>query len=342
MVRTKSLTAILGSSFLILPVLSISALAESVNLKMAHWLPPIHHLTDDYTKWAASVSAASGGTLTIKVDKSRLGKPTGQYDLAKNGVRDLAWSSAGYSPGRFPMLRAAEVPFATANSVTGSPALYNWYTQNGLDKEEFKDTKFITTFVHGPGLLHSKKPIKTLQDLKGVKIRVGGGGVPIAKSLGAVAVAMSATKAHESLQRGTTTAAFFPWEAMRGFRLMKLVSEHLIVPGGLYTTSFWVTMNLNSWNKLSANHKGVMMKAGGAAAAKQIASGWDLADAMSKKAVENSSDHTIRTISPAEQKRWAAKLDFVRQTWIKKANAKGHDGKKLLAQLMSMMKSPAK
>ncbi len=337
MLRAKSFAGVLSSTFLLVSPLFVATQAESTTLKMAHWLPPIHHLTDDYTKWAASISAASGGTLTIKVDKSRLGKPPGQYDLAKNGVRDLAWCSAGYTPGRFPMLRAAEVPFATPNSVTGSPALYNWYTQNGLDKQEFKDTKFITAFVHGPGLLHSKKAIKTLEDLKGVKIRVGGGGVPIAKALGAVAVAMSATKAHESLQRGTTTAAFFPWEAMRGFRLMKLVKEHLIVPGGLYTTSFYVTMNLNSWNKLSAAHKKVMIKVGGAAGSKQIAGGWDLADTMSKKAVQNSKDHTIRTISPAEQERWGKKLDFVRQTWIKKANAKGHDGQKLLSQLLSMM-----
>ncbi len=337
MLRAKSFAAVLSSTFLLISAPFLTTQAESATLKMAHWLPPIHHLTDDYAQWAKSINAASGGTLTIKVDKSRLGKPPGQYDLAKNGVRDLAWCSAGYTPGRFPMLRAAEVPFATPNSVTGSPALYNWYTQNGLDKQEFKDTKFITAFVHGPGLLHSKKAIKTLEDLNGVKIRVGGGGVPIAKALGAVAVAMSATKAHESLQRGTTTAAFFPWEAMRGFRLMKLVKEHLIVPGGLYTTSFYVTMNLNSWNKLSAAHKKVMINVGGAAGSKQIAGGWDRADPMSKKAVQNSKDHTIRTISPAEQKRWAKKLDFVRQTWIKKANAKGHDGKKLLGQLLGMM-----
>ncbi len=317
-----------------------AANAQNVTLKMANWVPPVHHLTETYAKWSASVSAASGGSLTVKLDKSRLGKPPGQYDLAKNGVRDITWGVAGYTPGRMPMVRAAEVPFATPNAETGSPALYTWYTKNGLDKAEFNDTKLITTFVHGPGLLHSNKSIKTLEDLKGVKVRVGGGGVAIAKALGAVAVAMSATKAHESLQRGTTTAAFFPWEAVRGFRLVKLVSHHLEVPNGLYTTSFWVTMAPKSWAKLSGAHKAALMKAGGAAGAKLIGRGWDDADGKAKKLARDAGDHTISTISPAELKRWSAKLDIIRQTWIKRADAKGHDGKKLLAELMAMMKSP--
>ena len=80
--------------------------------------------------------------------------------------------------------------------------------ENGFDKKEFKGAKLLSGFVHGPGMLHSKKEIKSLSDIKGVKIRVGGGGVLIAKSLGAVPVAMSATKAHESLQRGTTMLLF--------------------------------------------------------------------------------------------------------------------------------------
>jgi len=339
MVRVRIATAGIGAVLVASLALAGAAQAQVVTLKMGHWLPPVHHMTETIAKWIASIGAASGGSLTVKLDKSALGKPPGQYDLAKNGVRDITWGVAGYTPGRMPMIRGAEVPFATLDSETGSPALYSWYTKNGLDKAEFNDTKLITAFVHGPGLLHSKKSIRTLEDLKGVKIRVGGGGVPIAKALGGVAVAMSATKAHESLQRGTTTAAFFPWESIRGFRLVKLVGYHLEVPGGLYTTSFWVTMAPKAWTKLSAAHKAALMKAGGAAGAKLIGRGWDQADTAAKK-LATDAGHAIRTIAPAEQKRWAARLGVIRETWIKRADAKGHDGKKLLAELMTMMKAP--
>ena len=127
---------------------------------------------------------------------------------------------------------------------------------------------------------------------------------------------------------------------VRGFRLVKLVNHHLEVPGGLYTTSFWVTMATKSWNKLSGAHKAALMKAGGAAGAKLIGRGWDDADGKAKRLVIDAGDHTISTIASAELKRWSDKLDIIRATWIRRADAKGHDGKKLLAELMTMMKAP--
>jgi TRAP-type transport system periplasmic protein len=316
-----------------------AALAQQQTLRMAHWLPPVHHMTDTLGRWIDSVSAASGGNLVIKLDKSALAKPPGQYDLVKSGVRDIAWGVAGYTPGRMPLIRAAEVPFATPSSAYGSPALQAWYTKNGLDKREFNDTKLITTYVHGPGLLHSKKPITTLEQLKGVKLRVGGGGVAIAKGLGAVAVAMSATKANESLRRGTTDGTMFPWESIKGFRLVKLVRNHLEIPNGLYTTSFWMTMNSKAWDKLSAANKAALTKAGGVAGARLIGEGWDAAD-KAAKALAIASGNTITTIAPAELARWAARLQFMNDDWIAKANAQGLNGKALLDELMAMMKAP--
>jgi TRAP-type C4-dicarboxylate transport system substrate-binding protein len=231
----------------------------------------------------------------------------------------------------------AEVPFATPNAETGSEGLHKWYTKHGFDKKEFTGTKLISAFVHGPGVLHSKKEIKTLEDIKGVKIRVGGGGVLIAKSLGAVPVAMSAPKAHESLQRGTTDAAFFPYESLKGFRLAGLVKYHLEVPGGLYTTSFYVAMSRKKFDGLPASAKKALAAAGGATGAKLIGRHWDMADEAGKQAGIKAGNK-IQQISPAEQKRWAKAIRIVKDNWIKKANDKGQDGKALMKELLSMMK----
>ncbi len=334
----KKFTIVLSGVLLASSMFAGIASAQKVTLKMAHWVPPVHHLTQTYAAWAATVRDASGGTLDVKVDKSPLSKPPGAYDLARKGIRDLAWGVAGYTPGRMPMVRGIEVPFAVPNSTIGSPTLWNWYTENGLDKAEFNDTKLITLFVHGPGLLHSQSSITKLEDLKGVKIRVGGGGVQIAKNLGAVAVAMSATKAHESLQRGTTTATLFPWEAVRGFRLIKLVKYHLQVPGGMYTTAFWLNMSKKSWNKLSGAHKTALTKAGGANGAKLIGKAWDDQDVHAKALVVKAGGHMITDLSASELKRWTKKLSVMRSDWVKKANAKGHNGQALLNDLLARLK----
>jgi len=313
------------------------ALAADVTLQFANWLPPFHHWTKTARRFADSIEKQSGGKIKIVVTKNSPAKPPGQYDLAKNGIRDMVMGVSGYTPGRHQIFRMAEVPFATPNAEAGSPGLHKWYTKHGFDKKEFTGTKLISAFVHGPGLLHSKKQIRSLADIKGVKIRVGGGGVLIAKSLGAVPVAMSATKAHESLQRGTTDAAFFPYEAVKGFKLAKLVKNHLEVPGGLYTTSFYVAMSKKSWDGLPGWAKNAFNNAGGATGSKLIGQGWDAADKAGKKAAQDAGNK-IQTITPENQKAWAKALSAVKAGWIAKANKKGLNGKALLDELLSMMK----
>lgn len=326
-----------GGAALGLAAYSGTGSAAEVTLKSGHWLPPVHHYTKTAQNWIKTVEAASGGKLKIALDKSALAKPPGQYDLVKNGVRDLTMGVAGYTPGRFRLFRMAEVPFATPNAETGSPGLHTWYTKHGFDKQEFTGTKLIVAFIHGPGMLHSKKQIKTLEDIKNVKIRVGGGGVLIAKSLGAVPVAMSATKANESLTRGTTDAAFFPYESIKGFRLAKLVKYHLEIPGGLYTTSFFINMNKRKYDGLPGWAKRAFAKAGGATGAKFIGRHWDAADRVGKAAAK-AAGNKIQTISAREQARWAKAIRVVRDNWIKNANDKGLNGKALLEELLSMMK----
>ena len=319
-----------GSSFVAAPV------SAETTLKFANWLPPVHHWTSTARKFSDSIEAASGGKIKVKMDKGALAKPPGQFDLAVNGVRDMVMHVAAYTPGRFVFYRMAEIPFATKNAATGSEGFHKWYVENGFDKKEFKGAKLLSGFVHGPGMLHSKKEIKSLSDIKGVKIRVGGGGVLIAKSLGAVPVAMSATKEHESLQRGTTDAAFFPYEAVHGFKLAKLVKYHLEVPGGLYTTPFMVAMSGKKWNSLTAQEKRWVDKATGAAGAKLIGAGWDAADQVGKNAAKKAGN-VINVISDAEKAKWAKAIAVITENWIKKANDAGQNGQALVDSLRKHM-----
>lgn len=326
-------TALLGAS-----LVSGAASAQTVSLKMAHWLPPVHHMTQTAQAWIDAVEKASGGSIKIQLDKNALAKPPGQYDLAKNGVRDLAWSVGAYTPGRSPLFRFAEVPFASPNAETGSPGHIKWYLKHGFDKKEMGDTVLITSWVHGPGLLHSKKEVTKMEDMKGMKIRVGGGGVLTAKSLGAVPVNQSATQSHESLTRGTTEAAFFPWEAVHGFRLAGLVKYHLEVPGGLYTTPFALNMNKKKFEGLPAAARKLLMTEGGAKGAKLIGSLWDKADAVGRQDAVKAGNK-IQTLSDAETKRWAKAIKIITDQWIAKGNEMGLNGKALMDELRQMMKA---
>lgn len=314
------------------------AFAQKQKLTMAHWAGPSHHMVKTQTAWIKTVEAASNGNLTIELDQAALAKPEGQYDLVKNGVRDLDWIVPGYTPGRFPLFQVAELPFECPSATICAPALYDWYTRNKLDAKEFTDTKLITAFAHGPGTLHARQPIRTLEELKDKKIRVGGSGVPIAKYLGAAVVAMPATEAYEALQRGTADGVMFPWEAMMSFRLNEMATFHLEIPGGMYSSAFFINMNPKAFDGLNAANRAALMKAGGAAGSLFFGKAWDEADRVSR-ADGVAKKNTIETLSDKELPRWKEKLKPVRDDWLNMAKSKGLDGEKLLSDFEATVKA---
>ena len=316
------------------------ALAQKQTLRMAYWAVPSHHMVKTLEGWVKMIEQASGGNLTVEVDKAPLAKPDGQYDLVKNGVRDMVWHVPAYTSGRFDMFQVAELPFLCPSASACASGLWKWYHKHGLDKKEFTDTQLLAAFMHGPGAVHTVKPVKNLEEVKDVKVRAGGAGVPIAKALGMSVVALPATAAHEALQRGTVEGVLFPWEAMPSFRLTELVKAHLEIPGGMYVASFVIVINPNSFDKLSAANKAALMKASGEVGSAYFGKKWDEADARAKEEAKKLG-HSIQTLSAAELARWKQKLQFVEDEWLKKAKDKGHDAKKLLDDFKATVKASA-
>jgi TRAP-type C4-dicarboxylate transport system substrate-binding protein len=314
------------------------ALAQKQTLRMAYWAGPSHHMVKTQDAWIKTVEEASGGNLTITVDKAPLAKPEGQYDLIKNGVRDIVWHIPGYTPGRQELIRAGEMPFLCPNATVCSPALWKWYEKHKLAAKEFTDTKLLTIFMHGPGTIHTLKPAVTLEQLKDLKMRVGGSGVPIAKALGVSVVSMPATDAHEALQRGTVSGVFFPWEAMDSFRLTEMVKHHLEIPGGLYSSVFVFVMNNAAFDKLTPANQAALMKASGEAGSRFFGKAWDAADKVSRDSAK-ARGNVFATLSNEELAKWRPLLDFVRQDWLAKAKEKGVDGNALLSDLEATIKA---
>ncbi len=310
--------------------------AETVTLRMANWVPPVHHFSNTARAWLDTVEAAAGGDLKVEIDKSALAKPPGQYDLVKNGIRNIAWSVANYTPGRFDLFQMAEVPFATANAETGSEALWKWYAKHNFEKVEFTDTKLLVAFVHGPGVLHSRTEVTAINQLSGQKVRVPGSMVEFMKAIGSTPVFMPATSVNEGLNRGTLDAVTFPWEAVKGFSLTKLATYHLEIPGGFYTTAFMINMNQKTFDGLSKKHRDAFLTAGGAAGSKLVGKHWDMADKAGKAAAV-ANGNKIQTISKAEFANLSKGTEAVRQNLIEKANKKGFDGEALMKELVSMM-----
>ncbi len=310
-------------------VLPAQALAATTKLRVANWLPPVHHMTSTLRAWADELESASNGELEVEIMTAPLAKPNGQYDLAKNGVVDIAYSVAAYHPKRFWKLMAVETPFAAPTAEKAGVAAWQWYEKHGFMAEDTSDTKLLALFAHAPHLYHSSKPLTSLADFKDKKIRVGGNGVKIAEMIGAVPVSMPPGQTNEAMSKGTIDVSQFPWESVKGFRLADVSSHHMVVPGGTYAGIFYMTMSPKTWKKLTDSQKQAVTKVSGEWGSRFISQKWDSVEQSGLDAA-TAAGNVITTMSDEDVAKLKALIQPITDEWIAKANEAGLDGQALL------------
>lgn len=148
-----------------------AAYADGVTtLRLSHFLPPSHPLQASFQEWAAKLEKDSGGTLRVTIfPAEQLGKAFDDYDVARDGIADIALVGPGYQPGRFPVAGAADLPFLYNDGKCGTAAVDAWYRPYAA--AEMKGVHFCVGFIQGPATLHSRTPVALPTDLKGLKVR---------------------------------------------------------------------------------------------------------------------------------------------------------------------------
>jgi len=212
--------------------------------------------------WMDRVKAEVGGKVELKgFWGGSLGKsPVKQYELVKNGVADVAWILPGYTSGQFPEMQIVELPFLVNNAVEAGlvvQRLHDAGHQTGLG-----EVKLIGAWATSPNSLFINKPVKTVADLKNLKIRNAGaiGGYWLGQ-IGAVPQTMSAPKMSVALNRGTIDGGQQGWTGMRTFKAMNLVTHVMDLPLG--AIPFFLGMNKKKWDGLSKDVQASFLKQGG-------------------------------------------------------------------------------
>src|SRR5437868_9189271 len=164
-----------GLCGLALCALAVPAAAQTT-LTYSSWVPPTHHLTTWQAGWAAEVEKATGGRVKFQSLPKAPAAPPGTFDAVRDGLVDLSFVTASYTPARHVLPLMAELPGAGAtaeiNSVAFSRIHWKYFQKVG----EYKGVKLIGVFTHGPGqMFNTNRPIDSLADLKGMTIRTGGG-----------------------------------------------------------------------------------------------------------------------------------------------------------------------
>ncbi len=309
--------------------------AADYTIRVGNWNPnPNHAVVKAMEEWAAKIAEESGGRIEVSIDKAIIGKPAGQYDLIRQGVVQAGWGVLAWTPGRFELSQVIELPFLSPNGEEGSRKITEIW-QKDFSDQEFTDTKLLALHVHSPGALHTKTKIGTLDDLAGQKIRTLGSGVEWAEALGATAVVMPASKAHEALARGVADGILFPFDAIKSYRLEEILPYHLEVPNGLYTITFFFAMNKEFYESLPDDLKAVIDANSGPDLAANIGRHWDEAAAVTRKALADDPGHEVAIADAAMMEELKARSSNVFQAWKDKAAAKGVDPDAILSEFQA-------
>jgi TRAP-type C4-dicarboxylate transport system substrate-binding protein len=319
-----------------------SPAVAQTTLTMSSWVSPQHHLTSNVLQgWANEVEKATAGRVKFQMLPKHPSAPPGTFDAVRDGLVDLSFVTASYTPARHILPLMPELPgsgeTALANSIAYSRIHWKYFQKVG----EYKGVKLLGVFTHGPGQMFTKRPINGIGDVQGLKIRTGGGiAEAVAKALGASAFVKPAPESYELLKSGVADGVFFPMESIISFKLDTVLEQATLFPGGMYSSAFGFFMNEDKWNKLPKQDQDAIDKISGEHIARLAGQSWDDADKRGFEALKKSGVKIVNA-SPefvAEVRKRSAPIV---EDWIKQANAKGIDAAKILAEFREELKKAA-
>jgi len=310
-----------------------TAVAQTVTLKVATFTPARGLMaTDILDPWLAKMEQDSGGDLKFeKYYGGTLGRDPSQYaKLVQDGVTDMGHVVSHYTIGQFPDDDLFNLPNLFRNAEEASRAYQRLIGKNML--RGYDGLHVLAVFTTGPAGIHTKPPIKSLADVKGLKLRTSGAGLTEAgKHLGAVGVPLPAPAVAENISRGVIDGTMLDWVAIKLFRVQEVAFYHLDVNLGVIPNA--VMVNPKSYEKLSAKAKAAATKHSGDAFARIVGKYNDTSDAENREFLAKDSKHTVIALSAADKAQVEKVLLPMHAEWKKSRP----NGEKLYAELQQIL-----
>ena len=333
LVCTLALSAALGTAH-----------AQQIVLKVHHFLPATSNPQVKLIQpWCDKIAKESNNRLKCQIFPAMQlgGTPPQLFDQARDGVADLVWTVPTYAAGRFSKSEVFELPFITHDARSGSQALWAYVQKNAMD--EFTGVRPILMHVHDGSVFHfSRKQVKTLADLRGMKIRAATRiNARMLASLGATPIQMPLPQVAEAMSKGVIDGAMVPWEGVPAIKLHEIAKYHLEAPPGapqFSNTLFVIAMNPAKYDGLPPDLKKVIdANSGIAVSAWAGQAGFDAAVEPHRK-LARERGNIIDVLSQDELSKWVKASENVDDVWVKEVGGKGADGKKLIEDARALVK----
>ncbi len=194
---------------------------KPIKLTYAFFAPARTFPGKQMAQWAQEIEKRTNGLVTVQTfPGSTLLGARDMYDGVLRGVADIGLGSPSYDPGRFPLTSGVALPVNFPNATVASLTLLDLMME--FKPVEYDKFKIITMFTTEPGHIQSRNQVENLNELKGMKLRAAGTGVPVLKALGAAPVGMPMPQVPESVQTGVIDGTMTSREVLKDFKLAEL------------------------------------------------------------------------------------------------------------------------
>lgn len=315
--------------FILSIVIANPAMAKNVELTLSDLFGASHSIGKLIAEWGKEVEKRTEGRVKmIYFPAQSLTKATKCYDGVVNGLSDMGHGILQYTRGRFPLSDFINLPVGVPSGMVAT-AVINEYREK-FKPAELENVQIMYLHAHGPGLIHTnKKQVKTMADLKGLKIRGHGGPtVGMLKALSATPLGFPMPELYQALQKGVVDGAVYPFEANMGWKLADVTKNVAVCRPIAYSLAFFMAMSKEKWNLIASADQKIIEEINLEWIHKQGRL-WDQLDKEGEEFFKKSGG-TISRIDAQEAANWKKAVAPVIAEYVKTTTANGLPGDKVI------------
>ncbi len=302
--------------------------AQSTNIKFSTWHPPVsREVKTVWTPMLEEVKKKSGGQIAYTMYAgAALGKGPEHFDIVAKGLSDMGYFTATWTAGRFPLTDVLSLAVWVDGKDVAADIGNAVYTR--ILKDEFKNVKVLELNGCIQSFIWTKKPVSKMADLKGMKLRSPGGHqTNYIKSLGAEPVFMPLGDVYLAVETGTVDGIVTCPPLILAFKLHEVAKYATVLTFGCVSEG--TIMNLNSWNKLSADQQKIVE----AVCANPFKTTGGLTRDDYKAIMNEVTQAGVKLIElpKGEAENWYERFREVTRRWVAELEAKGLPAKKTVA-----------
>ena len=322
-----TLTVLVLGLAMTLPV-APTAQAQTIKLTYSNFFPPAHVQSQLAEAWCKEVNTRTKGRVQVDYFAGQtLTKAQQNYDGVVTGLSDIGFSVLAYTRGRFPVMAAVDLPLGYQNGKAATQVINEVYKK--FMPKELMDTQVMYLHAHGPGLVNTKdKPVRKLEDMKGLKFRAHGTSAEVAAALGGTPVPKPMPETYEMLQKGVVDGALYPLEAAKGWKLGEVTKYCTQNFAAAYTTSFYVVMNKDKWKALPPDIQKIIAEINKEWVVKH-GQAWDDSDKEGADFFKSKGGELI-SLDAAEMARWKKAVAPILDEYVASMKKEGINGQEVL------------